>query len=239
MSLRLIRADLDSLVSDSDVCLPVLPVLPVEQPASGRSFLSSIRQRLAGDEELAEQLQCGNTDALTVIFNRYSALLFGIARRVLKNDAEAEDAVQQVFLDVFRSIQQFDREKGSFRNWLMMFTYQRTFNRRRAQISNGFFDTEAIDDSIADRGSLSSWRPGYSTGENSILIDQVLETLEPRQKRTIELIYREGLTAHEVSVRTGESVRIVRHNLYRGLEKLRIALSGQEMNTPKSKGRSR
>jgi RNA polymerase sigma-70 factor (ECF subfamily) len=51
----------------------------------------------------------------------------------------------------------------------------------------------------------------------------VLKSLQPRQRRTIELVYYEGLTAEEISVKTGESVRVVRHNLYRGLEKLRTA----------------
>jgi RNA polymerase sigma-70 factor (ECF subfamily) len=56
----------------------------------------------------------------------------------------------------------------------------------------------------------------------------VLVHLQPRQRRTIELIYYEGLTAEEVSIQTGETVRVVRHNLYRGLEKLRKSLSGGE-----------
>jgi len=60
--------------------------------------------------------------------------------------------------------------------------------------------------------------------EMLVLAGQVLSHLEPRQRRTIELIYYEGLTAEEVATRTGETVRVVRHNLYRGLEKLRKAL---------------
>jgi RNA polymerase sigma-70 factor (ECF subfamily) len=63
----------------------------------------------------------GESDALTVLFERHSPLVFRIARRILRNDAEAEDTVQQVFLDVFRSAEQFEPEKGSFRFWLLMF----------------------------------------------------------------------------------------------------------------------
>jgi RNA polymerase sigma-70 factor (ECF subfamily) len=53
-----------------------------------------------------------------------------------------------------------------------------------------------------------------------------LSSLQPRQRRTIKLVYYEGLTAEEISVRTGETVRVVRHNHYRGLEKLRRAVCG-------------
>jgi RNA polymerase sigma-70 factor (ECF subfamily) len=71
----------------------------------------------------------------------------------------------------------------------------------------------------------------FSQAETAVLIEQVLTRLQPRQRRTIELVYYEGLTAEEISIRTGETVRVVRHNLYRGLEKLRKAVCG---GTPSS-----
>ena len=189
-------------------------------PAAENSFLSAIKQRLCSDEELADQLQSGNADALAILFRRHSPLLFGIARRILRTDAEAEDAVQQIFLDVFRSIHQFDPEKGTFKTWLLMFAYHRTFNSRRSQIANRFFDTDPLDERFS---ALRTPDRERSTVENSILVAQVLKSLPPRQRRTIELVYYEGLTAEEISSKTGESVRVVRHNLYRGLDKLRKA----------------
>src|SRR5580704_10732462 len=180
-------------------------------------------ERLA-DEALVAHLQSGVADALTVLFERHSPLLFGIARRILRNGAEAEDAVQQVFLDVFRSIHQFDPEKGGFKTWLLMFGYQRILNCRRALVTNRFFDTEPFDEVLPELLHQSQRSPGYSLAEMSVLVEQVLSHLQPRQRRTIELIYYEGLTAEEAATRTGETVRVVRHNLYRGLEKLRKAL---------------
>jgi RNA polymerase sigma-70 factor, ECF subfamily len=181
---------------------------------------SQLRQRWLSDEALVEHLQNGNPDALTVLFERHGPLLFGIARRMLPNGAEAEDAVQQVFLDVFRSIQQFDPQKGEFKTWLLMFGYQRILNCRRTLIANRLFDTDSFD----EHEPVDA--PGYSQTEMSVLIDQVMSHLQPRQRRTIELVYYEGLTAEEVAHRTGETVRVVRHNLYRGLEKLRKLLHG-------------
>jgi RNA polymerase sigma-70 factor (ECF subfamily) len=192
-----------------------------DSPAPPRredSLLSALRQRLSSDEELADQLQKGNAEALAVLFRRHSPLLFAIARRILRNDTEAEDTVQQIFLDVFRSIHQFAPEKGPFKTWLFMFAYHRAFNSRRSQIANRFFDTEPLEDHTPGLHSDANQR---RSPESSILVDQVLRSLQPRQRRTIELIYYEGLTAEEVSIRTGESVRVVRHNLYRGLDNLR------------------
>jgi len=193
------------------------------------SFMALLRKRFSSDEHLAKQLQNGDPDALWALFDRYGGLVFGIAKRILRDEAAAEDAMQQVFLDVYRGIQKFDSTKGPFKNWLLMFTYQRTFNSRRSQIATRFFETIALDsEQIQD--CTGSTHQTEAIGENRVLVEQVLNTLQPRQRRTIELIYYEGLTAEEVAERTGESVRVVRHNLYRGLDKLRKAFGTRNNN---------
>ena len=197
--------------------------LPAPAAGGAPSFLDHLQHRLSSDEALVERLQGGNADALTALFERHSPRLFGVAQRMLRNDAEAEDTVQQIFLDVFRSIHQFDPEKGDFKKWLYLFAYQRIFNCRRSLAANRFFETDSLDDSLQKLFASQERAFGYSVAEMSILVEQVLSRLQPRQRRTIELIYYEGLTAEEVSVKTGETVRVVRHNLYRGLEKLRKA----------------
>lgn len=198
-------------------------ILAVEHKpfSKSESLFAFFKQRFSSDEDLAGQLQSGNADALTVLFKRHSPLLFGIARRILRNDAEAEDTVQQIFLDIYRSIQQFDAEKGSFKNWLLMFTYQRVFNSRRTQFATRFFETDPFGGEGVPKLPAADGRG--SSAENRILVEQVLRTLQPHQRRTLELTYYEGLTAEEISARTGESVRVVRHNLYRSLDRLRRA----------------
>ena len=222
MSSRIARLFFDLLPARAaefgDACIADgLPAAPT--PANG--FLGQLRQKLLSDEALVEHLQKGNADALRVLFERHSPLLFAIGRRILRNEAEAEDAVQQIFIDVFRSIHRFDPEKGKFKTWLLMFGYQRILNCRRALVSNRFFDTDPFDELVPDAPPSS---PDYSLAEMSVLIEQALSHLQLRQRKTIELIYYEGLTAEEVAGRTGETVRVVRHNLYRGLEKLRKAI---------------
>jgi RNA polymerase sigma-70 factor (ECF subfamily) len=233
MTWRVARLDIEAaLASQSDADFGSVSVGP---PAVENSLLSLLKQRFSSDEELADQLQSGNADALAVLFKRHSPVVFGIARRILRSDSEAEDAVQQIFFDVFRSIHQFDSEKGSFKTWLLMFAYHRTFNRRRSQIANRFFETDPLEEDFS--GSCFTEREP-STAENSILVAQVLKSLQPRQRRTIELIYYEGLTAEEISAKTGESVRVVRHNLYRGLDKLRKVFRAGATK-PRSKGESK
>lgn len=188
-------------------------------PSPPSATLTELLHIVRSDEDLAEALLNGNPDALTVLFKRHSRIVFGIARRILRNDAEAEDCVQQIFMDVFRSIDQFDPDKAPFKTWLLLFAYHRTLNRRRSLIAARAFSTESLEDFmpelLADSCAIEAQL------HDRLLLKKALGNLQPRQQRTIELTYYEGLTAEEIAVRTGETVRVVRHNLYRGLEKLR------------------
>jgi RNA polymerase sigma-70 factor (ECF subfamily) len=190
----------------------------------GNSLVRYVKLRLKTDEDLVSDLLANEPDALTVLFERHSVLVFRIARRILRNNAEAEDAVQQVFLDVFRAAEQFEPEKGSFKSWLLMFAYHRTFNSRRQLRTHGFYDSESVEELPEELIQGASRQLPFASAETTILVEQVLKLIQPRQRRAIELTYYGGLTAEQASEVTGESVRVVRHNLYRGLEKLRTVL---------------
>jgi RNA polymerase sigma-70 factor, ECF subfamily len=186
-----------------------------------------LRLRLKSDEELMDCLQGGEVNALSFLFQRHSTLVFRIANRILRDHAEAEDTMQQIFLDIFRASGQFDAAKGSFKTWLLMFVYHRTLNRRRHLLAKGFYSTEQMEDVLPEILMGAGRGFPFSPVEAAVLIDEAMAMLKPRQRRTIELVYYEGLTAEEAATRTGETVRIVRHNLYRGLEKLRGVLCGE------------
>ena len=181
--------------------------------------------RTLDDAALMDALCKGCNDALAVLFERHSALVFRIARAILRDDGEAEETVQRVFLDVFRAMNQFDSARGSFKTWLLQYAYHRTINRREHLQANQFYNREELDE-------LAPAELFYGAGhlvclppqEVACLVEQVLALLEPHQRKVIELTYFEGLTAEEVAKVTGNSPSSVRNNLYRGLSKLRNAV---------------
>jgi RNA polymerase sigma-70 factor (ECF subfamily) len=208
-------------------------------PTAPRGCSSLPALRRLEDEALAAELVAGHHDALTVLFERYSAIVFRIARRILRDSGEAEEAVQQVFLDIYRSADQFCVEKGPFRAWLLRFAYHRTINRKKHLSAKGFYTAEELDErelptAVHEKvGKLLR----LSSQDVACLVEQVLTTIELRQRRVIELTFFEGLTAEEISNRTGETPSVVRHNLYRGLSKLREAiLQNEDLEKRKAKG---
>jgi RNA polymerase sigma-70 factor (ECF subfamily) len=130
-----------------------------------------------------------------------------------------------VFLDIFRAVSQFNPDRGNFKTWLLQYAYHRSIDRRQHLQSNRFYSRDELDDLMP--AELFNG-PGHSLclppQEVVCLVEQVLATLETRQRRVIELTYFEGLTAEEIAKKTGDSASSVRHNLYRGLAKLRNVL---------------
>jgi RNA polymerase sigma-70 factor (ECF subfamily) len=177
------------------------------------------------DLELVKLLQNGCHDALTVLFERYSPLVFHIARNIVKDEWEAEETVQQVFFDMYRAIAQFNPERGAFKTWMLQFAYHRSINRREHLLSSKFYDSHELNDAIFGR-ALSETRSllQLSPPEATRFIEQMLATLKPSHRRVIELTFFEGLTAEEIAGKVGQSAVVVRNYLYRGLARLRSAI---------------
>ncbi len=178
------------------------------------------------DEDLMAQLVDGTHDAMTTLFERHNQLVLSIARRVLKDEGEAEETLQQVFLDVYKAANLFDRSKASFKIWLIRYAYTRAINRKKQLASKGFYSTQELVDQIVPvrlcDGANGSLR--LASSELEYLVSQLLNTVKPRQREAIELTFFQGMTAEEIAAQTGETAPAVRHNLYRGLHKLRLAL---------------
>jgi RNA polymerase sigma-70 factor (ECF subfamily) len=184
------------------------------------------------DEDLMSHLQNGHQDALAVLFDRYYRLVLSIAQRILRDPGEAEDVMQSVFFEIFRSAARFDASKGTTKVWILQYAYHRSLNRRQYLNLRGFYErTEDLASTGYDLASTDEEPLGMLES-----VQQALGRLNKVQKRTLQLAFFEGLTMQEISEKTGESITNVRHYYYRGLNKLRSLLCSSSTNrtTPAS-----
>ncbi len=174
--------------------------------------------RALSDEELMRHASVGHHDAITVLFDRYHLLVFDVAVRIVRDPAEAEDVVQNVFLDVLRAMANFDPRKGILKVWILQYAYHRALHRKRHLVSNHFYSWENLEAAV----EIGSGRPPWGElPERVRLAEQMLEKLKPNQREVVEMTYYEGLTAEEIARRLGESPHAVRHHLQRGVAVLR------------------
>ena len=108
------------------------------------------------DEELMQFLKSGRQEALTVLFDRYHHLVFSIALRIVRDPGEAEEVVQIVFLDIFRTAANFDTRKGILKGWLLQFAHHGALHRKRHLVANHFYRWEELE-AVLERMFTSSF----------------------------------------------------------------------------------
>lgn len=175
------------------------------------------------DEVLMAHLQAGHHDALAVLFDRYHRLVLTVALRILREAGEAEDLMQSVFLEIFRCAAQYDAAKGTAKVWILQYAYHRSFNRRQYLNLRGIYqDTE---EALSNPKGPAAEHAGSLNGvESARLVQEALSRLNKIQRSILELVFYQGMTMREIAQSRAESFDSVRHQYYRGLEKLRSIL---------------
>ena len=184
------------------------------------------------DEFLLEQLREGNHGALALLFRRYARLVRTVAYRILRDAAEAEDLLQEVFLFIFRKWALFDASRGSARSWIVQVTYHRAIDRRRHLASRNFYASAELDETILSLDEPIADSEFYERSiEGSLgteMLSKIAEALSIDQRRTIQLYFFEGYTFEEIAEHTKQMVGNVRNHYYRGLERSEERRVGKE-----------
>jgi RNA polymerase sigma-70 factor, ECF subfamily len=175
------------------------------------------------DEALLAQVCAGDREALACLFHRYARVVRGIAGRILRDGAEAEDLVQDLFLFIQRKCSIFDSSKSSAGSWIIQMTYQRAIERRRRLASRHFYKREDLRSSASQVVGMPTTEHDYSPetvfGRNGLR--KVLGALSEDQRETLRLYFFEGYTLAEISVKLEQPLGNIRNHYYRALDKLR------------------
>jgi RNA polymerase sigma-70 factor (ECF subfamily) len=179
------------------------------------------------DSQLVAEAARDNHDALAVLFDRYQRLVFHVARRILQDDAEAEDLTQEVFFEIYRKASRYDAARGSVKVWLLQYAYHRSFTRKAALIRRRHNREPLSAAALRVASTADERRRGLTRDEWSCAIRQALASAHEKQRDTIELAFFEQLTMQEIAERTSQSFGNVRHYYYRGLKHLKAVLTGR------------
>ena len=211
------------------------PALPLSKSklSGGEAVSANSGQSVeVSDEALIARLQTGDRDALALLFRRYAHPVRNVGQRILRDRAEADDLVQEVFLYIHRKSALFDSLKGSARSWIVQVAYTQALLRRRQLKSHGFY-LSGITDRAAecrqpgDRGADYDRTVEGLFGRNGW--KKIVEGLTEDQRETFRLHFFEGYTFTEIAEKLGQSYANVRNHHYRGLEKLRNHLAEEEL----------
>jgi RNA polymerase sigma-70 factor (ECF subfamily) len=185
------------------------------------------------DEHLIRKVDGGDKEALSNLFRRYAVMVRNVGERILRDKAESDDLVQEVFLYIHRKSGLFDSTKGSARSWIIQVAYTQALLRRRELKSHGFY-LSGIADKAAERHQPCDKGADYDHTVEGLfgrsVWRKIVGDLTEDQRETFRLHFFEDYTFAEIAEKLGQSFANVRNHHYRGLEKLRKYLAGSELN---------
>jgi RNA polymerase sigma-70 factor (ECF subfamily) len=173
------------------------------------------------DDDLLQAVSRGDESALGALYDRYRLILFGLILRILHDRQEAEDILQETFLQVWRRASDFDRTRGRAFTWLVTIARSRALDRLRMLGSRARFVD--ADEQVADHEVIDTAQDLVKSEQGEI-VRQALRELPQEQRRALLLAYFEGLTQAEIAERLGDPLGTVKTRMRSGLIKLRELL---------------
>ena len=163
--------------------------------------------------------------AFEELYTRYSNILYATAMKFLKEDADAQDVVQDVFIQIWDKAKLYDPAKGKPLTWALTMTRNRSIDRiraiqRRTRLRDDFEKETVADESAGIREALS----GVDASEKTQILRDAVARLSPEQRKVIDLAFFGGLTQSEIADRLGEPLGTIKARARRGLMKLKELL---------------
>jgi RNA polymerase sigma-70 factor (ECF subfamily) len=168
------------------------------------------------DATLLALVQRGDEGAMASLFDRYSKVVYSVALRVLRDPASAEDVLQEIFMQVWRSPESFVATRGSLGGWLAVVSRNRSIEALRRKRP-----TESVDEiALASPYDLADEAERHSMMEKA---RTVMVTLPVEQRKTLEMAFFDGLTHSEIAEMTGDPLGTVKTRIRSALLSLRKA----------------
>ncbi len=186
-------------------------------------------------ETFLQRVANGDLGAVQETIDAYSGLVWSLARRMTNSPTEAEDAVQEIFIAVWKNAERFDPDKGAEATFIAMIARRRLIDRRRRLEREQRLVREASEVLPAVSESSSSQRTDL--GEEAARAQAALETLSADQQRVLQLAIHYGYTHEQIASITELPLGTVKTHARRGLIRIREKLR-RETDAPDSSGAS-
>jgi RNA polymerase sigma-70 factor, ECF subfamily len=212
---------------DESETIPVVPDIPTSSRGATADEIDEVTDGNPEtvDEQLMEQVSSGSKDALALLFRKHARAVRNVAYRILNDESEADDLVQEVFLFLFQKAALFDARKGSAASWIFQIAYHRALNRRQYLTVRQHYDVRELQEEHLCPGDRRLFVDAVVA---RTLLSRLREQVSAEQRQTLELHLFEGYSFREIAEKTGQTLGNIRNHYYRGLERLRASVFPQK-----------
>ena len=174
-------------------------------------------------DALVGRVARGDAKAFEALYDELSSAVFGLARRVVRDPARAEDVTQEVFLEVWRKAARFDSALGKARTWIMTIAHRRAVDAVRRSESQKRQDTKAAPDAVSHDEPADR----VIAAEEHGAVRDCMQTLTDLQLESVRLAYFNGYTYTEVASLLDKPLPTIKTRMRDGLIRLRDCLEGR------------
>jgi len=196
--------------------------LPITRRQVSRADTLPAMEAAPADVLLVARCAKGDEGALAELYDLFGRAAYALALRIVRDASQAEDVVQEAFLDLWRSAARFDPSRSRPASYLLTFVHRRAVDlvrREQARPQRG----GDIDD-IADRAGKDDVPAALITSEQGANVRRALLDLPPPQRQVLELAYFKGLSQSEIAEHLGEPLGTVKSRTHVALSRLREVL---------------
>jgi RNA polymerase sigma-70 factor (ECF subfamily) len=181
------------------------------------------------DESLMEMIQDQDPRGIELLHDRYAPLVKAMIMRVLHNDAESDDMLQEIYVEIWNRAASYDASKGKPLGWIITLSRRRAIDRLRKREAYCRMEDRLQEATKHQPEEVSGQlEEDVAHSEMREHINRVLGSLPPAQQEVIHLAYYKGLSQREIAAATGIPLGTIKTRLELAIKKLSVALNGYE-----------
>src|SRR5213593_1514409 len=174
------------------------------------------------DFDLMKAIQAGDPDALSQLYDRYNGILKALILRVINNEAEADDLLQEIFMEIWNQAKNFSAQKGKPLGWMVTLARRRAIDglRKKQAYSRAEERLQSETEQQPEAWVHNTTETEISRGDTRQLIRKVIDSLPPPQQQAVELAFFQGMSQREIAAKTNTPLGTVKTRLELGLKKI-------------------
>ena len=174
------------------------------------------------DLELMHAIQGGDPEALSMLYDRYNGILKALILRVIHNEAEADDLLQEIFMEIWNQAKNFSAQKGKPLGWMVTLARRRAIDglRKRQAYARAEERLQTETEQQPDAWVHNATEEEINSGDTRVLVRRVINTLPVAQQEAINLAFFSGMSQREIAAKTNTPLGTVKTRLELGLKKI-------------------
>ncbi len=174
------------------------------------------------DLDLMQAIQAEDPDALAQLYDRYNGIMKALILRVVHNEAEADDLLQEIFMEIWNQAKNFSAQKGKPLGWMVTLARRRAIDglRKKQAYARAEERLQNETEQQPDAWVHNATEEEIVLGDTRVLIRKVISGLPPAQQQAIDLAFFQGMSQREIAAKTNTPLGTVKPRLELGLKKI-------------------